>query len=357
VGILADGEAAFLPSGKSGAMASWQSDAASLYEVALISGRIATAGETPGTIVGNPFAAPDGAAFDVELARETLSRDEQATIPVSRSGAPVLYLQTAGAVQVQAGDGQVVELAAGQFAMLLGEVTVSGASDEPATFLVAAIGEATAARDEAAEGTPEARAGREDRQRTRDAAAAGGDTPRAERAREKRPKRVRTGGGGRAGGDEGGQGGQTAPQAQGTGGGTDSAPISGGVDPNAPAGTPAPEPIAEATPPVDVTVPTDGSPTPDETIPPDDPTLEEEAAVPGDEIPADATVTPEATAPTEETIEGEPLPAVEAPPAEDTLPVEEVPAVDAPTDDVPAEEAPPAEPVEEEQVAEAAPEA
>ena len=288
---------------------------------------------------------PAGAAFDIEIARETLTRDEQTTIPVSRSGTPVLYLQTAGAVQLEAGDSQVVELAAGQYAMLLGEVMVRGASDGPATFVVAAIGEATATSDTAAEGTPEARAGREDLQRTRDGAAAGEDTPSAERTREKRPKRVRTGGGGGAGG----QGGQSAPQGT---GGTGGAPVTGGVASSAPVeapvGTPALEPNAETTPLADTTVPTDGTPTLDEMTPPDDSALDEETDVPGDEIPGDDTMTPEAIAPTEgevpaeESVEGEVTPTVEAPPAEDTLPVEEAPV----------EEVPPAEPVEEEQVAE-----
>ncbi len=158
--LLEDGEAAFLPNGKAGALASWD-DEASLYEVALVSAEEASAGETPGTVAGNPFAAPKGTTFDIEIARTVLARDDQTTIPISPSGAPVLYLQTAGAAQLQAGESQPVELAAGQFAMLLGDVTARGASDEPATFLVAAIGEETAERD-ATEGTPEARAGREE---------------------------------------------------------------------------------------------------------------------------------------------------------------------------------------------------
>ena len=90
--LLADGEAAFLPSGKAGALASWQEDMASLYEVALVSGQEASAGETPGTVAGNPFAAPKGDAFDIEITRTMLARDDQATIPASRSGTPVLVL-------------------------------------------------------------------------------------------------------------------------------------------------------------------------------------------------------------------------------------------------------------------------
>lgn len=335
--ILADGEAAFLPNGKPGALASSQDDVARLYEVALVSGRDATAGETPGTVVGNPFTAPEGKAFDLEIARASLDRDDQTTIPVSRSGAPVLYLQTAGVTQLQAEGGQTAELAAGQFAVLLGEVMARGASDEPASFLVAAIGEATAERD-ATEGIPEARAEREGRQRARDEAAqSAGGAPGAEQTREKRPKRVRTGGGERGGGG-GGQGRQTVPQGT---GGTGTAPVTGGVDTTAPAGvpagTPAVEPTVEATLPAETTVPTEGTPPPEATTPAED------------EAPPGATETPEPTAPVDDTAPTEapttvePSPTVEAPSVEETPPTEEVPAEEPPIVEEPAEEPPVAE--------------
>jgi hypothetical protein len=331
--ILADGEAAFLPSGRAGALASWQDDVARLYEVALVSGREASAGETPGTVVGGPFAAPDGTAFDVEIVRTTLARDDQASIAVSRSGTPVLYVQTAGATQLQAAGGQTVELETGQFAVLLGEVTARGASDEPATFLVAAIGEAAAARD-ATDGTPEARVEREDRQRSRGEATQGDDAPRAERTREKRPKRVRTGGGRRGGAS---QGGQTAPQGT---GGTGSAPVTGGVEATAPAGapagTPAFEPTVEATLPGDTTAPADGTPPPQATLPAEDEAAAGATETPDPSAPADDTI------PTEEPIGEEPSPTVEAPPAEDALPADDVPA-----EEPPAVEEPLAEPTAE----------
>jgi hypothetical protein len=314
--LLADGEAAFLPNGKAGALASWQDDVASLYEVALVSGREASAGETPDTVAGTPFAAPEGDAFDVEIARTVLTRDDQTTIPASRSGTPSLYLQTSGTTQLQAGGAQTVELTTGQFALLVGDVMVRGASDEPATFLVAAIGEATVERDATA-GTPEARANREDRQQAR---AQSDDAPRAARTRQKRAKRVRTGGG--AGGAV--QGGQTAPAGA---GGTGTAPISGGVDATtpaeAPAGTPPMEPTVEATLPGDTRAPGDGTPPPEATLPTQD------------EAPAEPTVTPDPAAPAEEIFpteepSGEPPPTVEAPPDEEIVPGDETPAEEPP---------------------------
>jgi hypothetical protein len=130
-------------------------------------------GKTAGTIVGEPFAAPEGAAFDSELAREILTPGEEATIPVSRSGAPILFLQTTGAVRLEGGNGQIVERSEGQFALLSGQVVARGAGDGALTFVVAAIGDATAAREPTPAGTPEAGAGREERQQAREAAAQG----------------------------------------------------------------------------------------------------------------------------------------------------------------------------------------
>ena len=316
--LLSDGEAAFLPNGKGGALASWQDDAARLYEVALVSSQEASAGETPGTVVGNPFAAPKGDAFDIEIARTVLARDGS-TLLASRSETPALYLQTAGTTQLQLqdGGGQTVELAAGQFALLLGDVMVRGTSDEPATFVVAAIGEATAKRDARA-GTPEARANQKDRQRARADTAQSDSAPQAGGTREKRSKRARTGGGGGGGAV---QGGQTAPAGTGS---TGTAPITGGVDTTAPAGAPAGTPptvpTVEAALPGDTTAPADGTPPPDATLPGED------------ETPAEVTVTPDPAAPaediipTEEPVTGEPLPTVEAPPAEDVVPGDEAPA-------------------------------
>jgi hypothetical protein len=314
--LLADGEAAFLPSGKAGALASWRDDMASLYEVALVSGQEASTGETPGTVVGTPFAAPKGDAFDIEITRTMLARDDQATIPASGSGTPVLYLQTAGATQLQVEGGQTVELSAGQFAQLQGNVMVRGASDEPATFLIAAIGEATG--------------GRENRQRAPAGSAESDDEPRAATTRQKRPKRARTEGGGRGGAV---QGGQTAP---GGSGGTGAAPITGGVGATVPAGAPADtpplEPTVAATLPGDTTAPADGTPPPEATLPTED------------EAPAAPTATPDPAAPaedvipTEEPVTGEPLPTVEAPPAEEIVPGDEAPAEEPPIVEEPVAE-------------------
>ncbi len=314
--VIAAGEAAFLPEGRGGALSSFRDDPASLYEIALVSGDDATAGQTPGALVGNPFAAPSGASFDIELARATLTGAAEVTMPVSRSGAPSLYVQTAGAARLAA-SGQTVELAAGQYALLSGEVLIGGANDEPATFVVAVIGEAAAERNAAADGTPRARA---------DRAAAATDTQGAGRNRERRGPRVRTGGGGGGGSAGGGGGGQSQPQNPG-----DAPPITGGVEPTVPVGAPPPEPPLEATPPPDTTIPDDGIPAPDATPPAEEP-------APTDPIPGAGTPPSEPTDPVEPTDPADPADPVDpVDPADPGDPVEPV----EPTD--PAESAPPEE--------------
>jgi hypothetical protein len=361
---LATGEAAFLPDRKAGTLASVGADAASLFEIALVSRRDAEAatdaeaGEEAGVVVGEPFAAPAGAApvaatpesgeqeaatFDIELVSNTLSGQDEATIPVSGSGAPVLYLTTDGTVQLQAGE-QVVDLEAGQFALLAGEVRVRAATDAPATFVVAAIGEEAETRE---------RGEREER---------------GERQREPRERAGGGGGGGRQGNaSAGGQGQsdraarraarQAAKQAQGGGGGrggqsqqqgTGSTGGAGGVDATATVPAPGGTPGAEPTLPVP-TVPADGTPPPVETPPVETPPVEtppvDETAVPTATIPAGEAPTPAPTVPVVPT--NPPVPEVPEVPGLPTVPAEETVVTEAaPEETLPVEEAP-AAPVEE----------
>lgn len=323
---LAAGEADLLPDRKAGTLANPGDAPATLYEIALVSAREAAPDEpaneptdrTPAAVVGEPFAAPDGETFQLELVRNTLTGADEATIPAAASGAPVVYLTTDGTAQLQAGE-QVVDLAAGQFALLTGEVQLRTAGAEPATYVVAAIGEEAEARD------PSARAGREDRERVRQGSGQADGAPRVRRVREGRTPRVRTGGGGGGGG----QAQQPAPGAPGGG------PTTG--DPAAPtapaAGTPGVDPTLEPTLPTDPTVPADGTPPPAETPPPaaetpaptetplpvETPTPEPTVFVPPTnppvpDVPGVPTVPPAETVPPE------------APPAEEPPPVEETPA-------------------------------
>ena len=85
-----------------------------------------------------PFAAPVGAAFDLDLIRDVLTRDEETTI--AAGSAPSLLLVTDGTVFLTTADGTVSELDAGSVTQSAGDLVVSGGSRGPAAFVVARIG-------------------------------------------------------------------------------------------------------------------------------------------------------------------------------------------------------------------------
>jgi hypothetical protein len=331
---LTAGEAAVLPNGSAGALTSVNGDAASIYEIALVSAQDVESGEAPGTVVGEPFPAPEAETprFEFALVGNTLSGEQEATIPVSDSGTPVFYLTTAGTAQLQSGE-QVVELSAGQFALLAGEVLVRAAGDEPATFVMAAIGEETAARQQADREGRENRAQREPRQRAGGGGGGGqGQSDRAARRAARQAARAARQAQQGQGGRGGGQG-----QAQQPGG-----PVTGGVDATAtvpaPAGTPGTEPTLEPTLPAEPTVPTDGTPPPAETPPVETPPVDE-TVVPTATVPVVETPTPEPTVPVVPT--NPPVPEVPGVPGLPTVPAEETVVTESlPEETLPVEEAP-----------------
>jgi hypothetical protein len=367
LGLLDDGEAVFLPSGKAGVLASHRGDAANLFEIALVAAEDAAAGTTPGTVVGNAFAPPQGRSFEIELARNELSQNEEAFIPISASGAPTLFLVTAGTIQLTPPGGQPVELAAGQYALLTGEVTARGAGSDLAAILVAAIGEATNETAKA-DGTP--RAGRADGEGKRDKSAQGaGGGAKQPKQKKVKPPRTGGGGGGQSGG--GGRGGQTQqPQT----GDTGAPPVTGGVETPA-AGTPPAEPVPTEEVPASPTVPDAETPAAEATPPADD--VEQDDTTDDSDSEQDATdeedeVVQEDTndtgnddvdqtdgvEQTDETDQSETDPAaddVEQVPVDDaglvdesaeqtvpeeTLPIVETPVEQAPIEEVPVEEVP-----------------
>jgi hypothetical protein len=360
LGVLDYGEAIFLDGG-SGGIAPWRDDAASLYELALIPQEAAES--TTATVIGDFFQAPEGrSGFEIELARGVLSNGMESTVPAARSGAPTLLLQTSGAAELVSESGEPVIMTAGQFALLDGAITVRGAGNEPATFIVASIGEPAPARA----GNVSADAG----------------ANRANRANA---------GGGSSGGNTGGGGGggrsnqQSAPAAD-SGGSSAPSDDSAATDEERAAaraarqaeraaqqaaGTPAPVETGTET---DEPATDAGTPTPGEQdiATPDDATTDEEDEIivdqdfNNDNDDDDSGNVIEVTEPTPTPT---PIPPVDqAPPAEETpgetpaeevpveTPAEEVPSED-PVEQVPAEEVPPVEeaPIVEEVPAEAAP--
>ena len=197
---LAEGEAALLPDRKAGTLANTGDAPATLYEIALVPARDAAADEATGAVVGEPFAAPDGDTFQIELVRNTLTGQDETTIPVAASRAPVLYLTTDGTAQLQAGE-QVVDLTAGQFALLAGEVQIRAAGEEPATYVVAAIGEEAEAREPG------------DREQREERPARTPPTRGRRRRRRRRPGRVRSAVAARGAAGSAGPGGARRPGA------------------------------------------------------------------------------------------------------------------------------------------------
>jgi len=293
VSILDAGEASFLPAGKGGALTSFRDGATSLFQIALVAGEDVAAGNAPGTVVGEPFATPDGRAFEIELARETLTAGGSSAIPIARSGAPTLLLVTEGAVEVASPGGAPVALNAGQFALLLSEVQVSSSGDAAATYLFAAIGDAVNAGDGATDGAvkTKTKTGRATGQaagakKTSVNAGGGGgggggarpprEITEAPATAEKKPK------GERVRGDKKNDGAAATPS-----------PITGGTDTPETAGTPAPveEIPASPTAPVDEGTVTNDESIVDQDLTPGDGANEDEVVQ--DTTPGDAAADPD----------------------------------------------------------------
>ena len=198
--VLDRGEGVFLPSGKGGSLVSRTADDAGFFVILLISGEAAAGGSLPGTVVGEPFAAPETRDVELELRRGVLQNDDEATVPVAASQTPSLLVVTSGTAQLTGPDGQPVELGEGQFALLAGEVTVRSADGSPAEFAVASIGDAVTA-GKTASGDKDGQAKTKTRTNNAGATAAGGSS------------------GGRGGGGGGGGGGGRAAGGSGGGGG------------------------------------------------------------------------------------------------------------------------------------------
>ncbi|MFN8663707.1 MAG: hypothetical protein U0075_17575 [Thermomicrobiales bacterium] len=145
LGVLDRGEGFFLPSGKGGSLVSRTADDADFFVILLIPGEAAAGGSLPGTVVGDPFAAPETRDVEMELRRGVLRNDDEAVIPVSASGTPSLMLVTGGTAQLTGPDGQPVALGAGQYALLASGVSVRSADGTPAEFVVASIGDSVTA--------------------------------------------------------------------------------------------------------------------------------------------------------------------------------------------------------------------
>jgi hypothetical protein len=134
---IAPGEAVWTEADSIHAVASLERAPADYVQLALLPAS-ALASERPGTSVVGPFPAPAGQAFDVDLMRDVLERDEESVIPAGL--APGLLLVTHGTLFVASADGAIVELTTGDVAPIAGDITVTGASRSPAAFVAIRVG-------------------------------------------------------------------------------------------------------------------------------------------------------------------------------------------------------------------------
>jgi hypothetical protein len=199
--VLDQGEGYFLPSGKGGSLVSRTADDAGFFVLLLVSGEAAAGGSLPGTVVGEPFAAPETRDVELELRRGVLRNDDEAVVPIAASQTPSLLVVTSGTAQLTGPDGQPVALSEGQFALLADDVTVRSADGSPVEFAVASIGDAVTAGKGGGD-DKDGQAKTRTRTNNAGATAAGGSS----------------GGGGRGGGGGGGGGGGRAAGGSGGGG-------------------------------------------------------------------------------------------------------------------------------------------
>lgn len=127
---LGAGAAAWTPPGEMLAVASAENPGAAFYEIGLDDDR-------EQGIVGEAFSLTPG-AYDVVLMRGALARTDEATIAPSTG--PMLLLVTSGSLFAQDAAGVVTEVGAREPVLMAGKAVLSGASRNPAEFVVARIG-------------------------------------------------------------------------------------------------------------------------------------------------------------------------------------------------------------------------
>jgi hypothetical protein len=132
---LSPGEAIWTEPG-SRAVVSLDGNRAGYYEIALVPAAAQTAASDVAATTA-AFPAPDAEAVDVDLIRDALERDEEREIPAGLT--PLLLAVTSGKVFTETENGEISELAAGEFVQIAGGVVVVGASRAPATFVVARV--------------------------------------------------------------------------------------------------------------------------------------------------------------------------------------------------------------------------
>src|SRR5215204_5882973 len=133
---VAPGEADWIPSDRQTAIVGLEQRATSYFAIALLPAADVSAADA--AFASRAFTLPRNAMFDVVLLRDALNRNDESDIDTG--DVPGLLLVTSGTVTVEEGNGETVDLAAGDAAEIDGEAVVVGTSRELATFVVAQLG-------------------------------------------------------------------------------------------------------------------------------------------------------------------------------------------------------------------------
>lgn len=137
---LAAGEAAFVPEGAQQERASLDASPVPYYRIALVPA--AQASETDDddlVFASDPFARPPGdAARDLDLVRDVLAAGESTSLDGRVAPAVVLVLD--GAIDVSTGSSEPQSVSAGAAVSVSGDVSVTNAGEDTATFVAAVIG-------------------------------------------------------------------------------------------------------------------------------------------------------------------------------------------------------------------------
>lgn len=132
---LAPGQAVWTPPGVPTAIVSLEDRPVAYGEIALVPASELSGAEWE--LASAPFELPQGEAFDVDLVRDAVALGEESAI--DNGLAPALLLVTSGKVRIDTDAGDAVEIAAGEVFEFDGEVTVTGASPDPSTFVAALL--------------------------------------------------------------------------------------------------------------------------------------------------------------------------------------------------------------------------
>ena len=133
---VAPGEADWIPPDRQTAIVSLEPQATSYEAIALVPAADVSAADA--ALASRVFTLPRNATFDVVLLRDALNRNDESDIDTG--DVPGLLLVTSGTVTVEEGNGETVDLAAGDAAEIDGEAVVVGTSRVLATFVVAQLG-------------------------------------------------------------------------------------------------------------------------------------------------------------------------------------------------------------------------